>query len=327
MPWYTLPNAISWVATWGARSISYFSYLEQQTIAFERDNTVSIYPSSGVWRGYVDISGYGSGNFTTPTDVTLVPLGNIILNGSKFTVSGSGRLAQQVKCYLLNVRNGKGDTVDLRASFNGTEATIGYSFPCVVSASYNVSVSGYKVANIEVNGVKIVPPFMLPWMNTTEYDLYVTVADPVTIIIRNITVTPLGNGFVGVAVYGYVRDNVTKMGVPNGQVTLQYNGVTYDISYTKSDGSFMLYMTEKLSGLNKIRVTFSHIDYQSASTETQFTVNNGTGAGTPAMELPFNIDMALIVLAIGIIVIAVLVAKKKGVLAISVAQSEYLETS
>jgi hypothetical protein len=303
------------------RTISYFSYL-QQTVVFERDNTVSLYPLSGAWRGYVDISGYGSGNFTVPTDVTLVPV-----DGNKFNVFGSGRLAQQVKCYLLNVRNGRGDTMALRASFNGTEVTIGHSFPCIVGASYNVSVSGYKVANVEVNGVKIVPPFMLPWMNTTEYDLYVTVADPVTMVIRNITVTPLGYGFVGVAVYGYVRDNVTGTGIPNGQVTLQYNGATYDISYTKSDGSFILYMTEKLSGLNKIRVTFSHIDYQSASAEAQFDVKGGTGAGAPAVELPFSINMVLIALAIGIVIIAVLVAKRKGVLAVSVVQSEYLETT
>jgi hypothetical protein len=226
----------------------------------------------------------------------------------------------------LGVVNGRGDTVALRASFNGTEVVTGYSFPCVVWAAYNVSVSGYRVANVVVNGVKVVSPFVLPWMNTTEYDLYVTVANPVTIVITKIDTKPLDYGFVGVAVYGYVYDNVTKTGIPNGQVTLQYNGATYDVGYTKSDGSFILYMTERLSGLNKIRVTFSHIDYQPSSTEAQFEVKGGTGAGAPAMELPFNLNVALVALAIGIIVIAVLVAKKKGVLAVSVAQSEYLET-
>jgi hypothetical protein len=317
---------LSWASSWGARSVSYFGYLQWQWIAFERDNTVSISPPSGAWRGYVDVSGYGSGNFTVPAGVTLVPVGNIVLDGNKFTVSGSGRLAQQVKCYLLGVRNGKGDTVALRASFNGTEAVIGYSFPCVVGVPYNVSVSGYKLANVEVNGVKIVPPFMLPWMNTTEYDLYVTVADPVTIVITKIDVTPLNYGFVGVTVYGYVYDNVTKTRIQGGQVALQYSGTTYDIAYTKSDGSFILYMTERLSGINKVRVTFSHIDYQPASAEAQFTVSSGTGAGTPAMELPLDINVALIALAIVVVVVAVLVAKRKGVLAVSVAQSEYLET-
>jgi hypothetical protein len=306
--------------------VSYFGYLYHQSIAFERDNTVSISPQSGFWRGYVDVSGYGSGNFTVPVGVTLVPVGNIVLDGGKFTVSGSGRLVQKVKCYLLGVRNGKGDTVSLRASFNGTEVVIGYSFPCVVGVLYNVSVSGYKLANVEVNGVKIVPPFVLPWMNTTEYDLYVTVADPVEIVITKIDVKPLNYGFVGVAVYGYVYDNVTKTRIQGGQVALQYSGATYDIAYTKGDGSFILYMTEKLSGINKVRVVFSHIDYQPASAEAQFTVSSGTGAGTPAMELPFNINVLLIALAVGFIVIAVLVAKRKGVLAVSVAQSEYLET-
>jgi hypothetical protein len=317
---------LSWASSWGARTVSYFGYLQQQRIVFERDSTVSISPPSGTWRGYVDVSGYGSGNFTVPAGVTLVPVGNVILDGNRFTVSGSGRLAQQVKCYLLNVRNGKGDTVALRASFNGTEVVIGYSFPCVVGVPYNVSVGGYKLANVEVSGVKIAPPFVLPWMNTTEYNLYVTVADPVVIVITKIDVTPLNYGFVGVAVYGYVYDNVTKTRIQGGQVALQYSGATYDVAYTKSDGSFILYMTERLSGLNKVRVTFSHIDYQPASAEAQFEVKGGAGAGAPAVELPFNINVALIALAIGAIVIAVLVAKRKGVLAVSVAQSEYLET-
>jgi hypothetical protein len=327
LPWYTASPAVTWGASWGARYVSYFSYLQQQSIAFEMDSTVSINPPSGLWRGYVGVSGHGSGNFTAPAGVTLVPVGNVALDGGKFTVSGSGRLLQQVKCYLLGIRNGGGDTVALRASFNGTDVTIGYSLPCLVGALYNVSVSGYKLANVEVNGVKVTPPITIPWMNTTEYNLYVTVADPVTIVITKVDVTPLNYGFVGVAVYGYVYDNVTKARIPNGQVALQYSGATYDVGYTKSDGSFVLYMTERLSGVGKVRVTFSHIDYQPASAEAQFEVKGGAGAGAPAVELPFSIDVTLIALAIAVIVVAVLVAKRRGVLAVSVARSEYLETA
>jgi hypothetical protein len=109
-------------------------------------------------------------------------------------------------------------------------------------------------------------------------------------------------------------------------MTLEYNGIPYDYTYSQDDGSFRLFMIERISGPCTIRVRFSHIDYLDAETSAQFTVATGAGGGLPSFELPSGrFNYVLVALAVIAIVIAIIIAKKKNVLAVTVAENEYLE--
>jgi hypothetical protein len=110
-------------------------------------------------------------------------------------------------------------------------------------------------------------------------------------------------------------------------VTLEYNGIPYDFTYTGDDGGFRLFMMDRISGPCTIKVKFSHIDYLDAEAQAQFTVASGTGGGAPSFELPGgSFDYVVIALAIIAVVVAIIIAKKKNVLAIAIAENEYLES-
>jgi hypothetical protein len=303
-----------------------YGYPESKKISIQVDPSVYLAPNGTFWKGYVEVVGTGSGNMSLPSGVVLVPFGNIVVSGSKFNVSGYGKLVQRLNCYINRIQNARGDPVATRASFNGTVVTVGYGFPCLTGMAYNVEVSGWKVANVKIGNIKYRLPFVMPWQNSTDIYIYVTVADPVVINITKIDVVPLRFGLVQVNVYGYVYDNITKTRISGGAMILEYNGMSYDFTYTENDGSFHLFMMDRISGPCKIKVKFSHIDYLDAEAQAQFTVASATGGGAPSSGLPSgSFDYVMIALAVIAVVIAIIIAKKKNILAVTIAWNEYLE--
>jgi hypothetical protein len=326
MPGRFLVYGANWFVNNRTWAVYNYGYPGGKKISIQVDPTVYLAPNGTFWKGFVVVNGTGSGNMTLPSGVVLVPFGNIVVSGSKFNVSGYGKLVQRVNCYINRIQNPRGDPVATRASVNGTAVSVGYSFPCLTGMAYNVSVSGWKVANVKIGVIKYKLPFVLQWQNSTDIYIYVTVADPVVINITKIDVVPLRFGLVQVNVYGYVYDNITKTRISGGAVTLEYNGMSYDFTYTEDDGSFHLFMMDRISGPCTIKVKFSHIDYLDTEAQAQFTVETGTGGGLPSFELPSNtFNYVLIALAVIAIAVAIMIAKKKNVLAVAVAENEYLE--
>jgi len=326
MPVSTTQSQILWYAQWSAWPVIVYNYPGDKTVTVEPEASVSVKPPGGVWTGIIDLTGYGRVYLSLPAGVELVPLGGLTFNGTNVYVGGSGRLLQRVNCYLISVANAQGQAVATSAVFNETKLSVGTSMKCLIGARYNVEVPGYKVANIKVNNQRFYLPFMPKFLNTTDYYLNVVVADPTVVTITKVTAKPTAAGYVQVTVYGYVYDNMTSYRIPSGQVTLYYNGVPYDVAVTGSDGSFILVMTERLSGTIKLSVGFTHPDYQASSADVEYNVvPSGTGTA-PGAELPSPLEFALIIASVLVIVFAVIMAKKMRARAIvTVNNKEWFE--
>jgi hypothetical protein len=302
-----------------------YSYLGDRTITVEPEVSVSVAPLGGAWRGYVDLVGHGWARLSLPPGVELAPLGGLELNGSTVRVSGGGRLSQRVKCYLVSVANAQGQSVAASAVFNGTKLAVGSSMECLIGASYAVEVPGHKVANVRVNGRRFPAPLTLSFLNTTDYYLSVVVADPTVVVVTKVTVQPTAAGYVQVTVRGYVYDNATGYRVPGGQVTLYYGGVPYDVAATGSDGSFTLVVTERLSGAVKLRVEFTHPDYQPSSADVECSVAPGGAGAVPGAELPATLWLAAAVALVFAAALAAVMVRRARARALAAAGGEWLE--
>jgi hypothetical protein len=261
-------------------------------------------------------------DFTLPPGVKLVALGDVVMNGSRVYVKGSGLVAEVATCMLVSVVDPRGYTYDVYAYFNGTKVAVGTSFPCVIGAPYTVTVDGGKVANVRVNGVRVYPP--VAFANGSEFWITVVAANPVSISIEQLTSERGADNWVTVTVTGTVRDGKWGTPISGATVFLSAAGAAQDYIITGGDGKFYLRAFARTSVTSlPLEVKAYHPDYG----ETSLALTATVPPPAPSAAAIAGIPLWMIALAGAAIIAALLLfAYWRARSAEAVAQaSEWLE--
>jgi hypothetical protein len=256
MPWLSPSRGMPWAASWSLALMPLVHAVERGALVCELagqallhaaevgwderrlggDSTVNVtLPSARSWIGYVNLSGAGAVDFALPPGAKLVAFGDVVMNGSRVYVKGSGLVAEVATCMLVSVVDPRGYTYDVYAYFNGTKVAVGTSFPCVLGLPYTVAVDGGRVANVRVNGVRAYPP--VAFANSSEFWITVVVANPVSISVDQLTSERGAENWVTVTVTGTVRDGKWGTPISGATVFLSAAGAAQDYAITGSDGS------------------------------------------------------------------------------------------
>lgn len=304
MPWYTWSSAVPWSASWLAKLSFTLPRWGGTSVTLEADSAVSVtLPSARSWIGYVNLSGVGAVDFALPPGARLVAFGDVVMNGSRAYVKGSGLVAEVAVCRLASVVDPLGYTYDTHAYFNGTKVAVGGSFPCVIGVPYTVAVDGGRVANVRVGDRRLFPPLRL--VNASEFWLTVVVANPLEIVVSGVEVRAGAEGWVIVVVRGAVRDGRWGAAVPGAQVFLKVGGAAQDYAVTGNDGSFTVTGSVKNPrGPIQLELVAYHPDYEASSTTLSATAPPA-GAGTAPAGLP-EWAPALLAAAVAVVAVAAL---------------------
>jgi hypothetical protein len=272
MPCYTWSSAVPWSASWLARLSLTLPRWGGTRVSLEVDSTVNVtLPSARSWIGYANLSGAGAVDFTLPAGAKLVAFGDVVVNGSRVYVKGSGFVAEVATCMLVSVVDPRGYTYDVYAYFNGTKVAVGTSFPCVLGFPYTVAVDGGKVANVRVNGVRAYPP--VAFANSSEFWITVVVANPISIGVDQITSERGAENWVVVTVAGTVRDGKWGIPISGATVFLSAAGAAQDYAITGGDGRFYLRAFARTSATSlPLEVKAYHPDYGESSLALTATV-------------------------------------------------------
>ena len=265
LPWYTRSSAVPWSAYWLARRSFTLPRWGGTSVTLEADSTVNVtLPSARSWIGYANLSGAGAVDFALPAGAKLVAFGDVVLNGSRVYVKGSGLVAEVATCRLVSVVDPRGYTYDVYAYFNGTKVAVGTGFPCALGVPYTVTVDGGRVANVRVNGARAYPPVV--FSNSSEFWITVVVANPLSISVDQLTSERGTENWVTVTVVGVVRDGKWGTPISGATVFLSAAGAAQDYAVTGSDGRFYLRAFTRTSATSlPLEVKAYHPDYGESS--------------------------------------------------------------
>jgi len=265
MPQFSSSGAVPWSASWLVRRSFTLPRWGGTSVSLEADGTVNVtLPSARSWIGYANLSGVGAVDFALPAGAKLVAFGDVVMNGSRVYVKGSGLVAEVATCMLVSVVDPRGYTYDVYAYFNGTKVADGTSFPCVLGFPYAVAVDGGRVANVRVNGARVYPPVV--FVNGSEFWITVVVANPVSISVEQLTSERGTENWVTVTVAGTVRDGKWGTPISGATVFLSAAGAAQDYAITGSDGRFYLRAFARTSAASlPLEVKAYHPDYGESS--------------------------------------------------------------
>ena len=323
LPWYTWSRAAPWSASWLARLSFTLPRWGGTSVSLEADSTVNVtLPSARSWIGYVSLSGVGAVDFALPAGAKLVAFGDVVMNGSRVYVKGSGLVAEVATCRLVSVVDPRGYAYDVYAYFNGTKVAAGTSFPCVLGVPYTVTVDGGRVANVRVNGVRAYPP--VRFANGSEFWITVVAANPISISIDQLTSERGTENWVTVTVAGVVRDGKWGTPISGATVFLSAAGAAQDYAVTGSDGRFYLRAFTRTSATSlPLEVKAYHPDYGESSLALTATVPPPAPSAAAIAGIPL---WAIALAGAAIIAALLLVAYWRARSAEAAAQaSEWLE--